>query len=97
MRMGHLSPLTMVAAPINLEEGAATNTGDANTSENVDGKNHKRICTSKVWQDFEPIYNTIDGKRIRYGAKCHWCKCTLTAVSTSGTGHLLSYISTYYA
>jgi hypothetical protein len=33
------------AAPINLEEGAATNngTGDANTSENVDGKKHKRI------------------------------------------------------
>ena len=81
------------AAPINLEEGAATNngTGDANTSENVDGKKHKRICTSKVWQDFEPLYKTVDGKRIRYGGKCHWCKCTLSVVSTSGTGHLLRH------
>jgi hypothetical protein len=66
-------------APINLEEGAATNNGsrDANTSENADGKKHKRICTSKVWQDFEPLYKTVDGKRIRYVGKCHWCKCTI--------------------
>jgi hypothetical protein len=69
-------------APINLEEGDTTNNafGDANTSENDD----KRICTSKVWQDFEPLYKTVDGKRIRYGGKCHWCKCTLSVVSTSG-------------
>jgi hypothetical protein len=79
------------AAPINLEEGHATNNGAADTSENVDGKKHKRICTSKVWLDFEPLYNTVDGKRIRYGGKCHWCKSTLTAVSTSGTGHLLRH------
>jgi hypothetical protein len=67
------------ASPINLEEGAATNngSGDANTSENADGKKHKRICTSKVWQDFEPLYKTVDGKRIRYVGKCHWCKCTV--------------------
>jgi hypothetical protein len=80
-------------APINLEEGAATNigSGDANTSENVDGKKHTRICTSKVWQDFEPLYKVVDDKRIRYGGKCHWCKCTLSVVSTSGTGHLLRH------
>jgi hypothetical protein len=60
-------------APINLEEGDTTNNafGDANTSENDDGKNYKRICTSKVWQDFEPLYKTVDDKRIRYGGKCH--------------------------
>jgi hypothetical protein len=79
------------AAPINLEEGGATNNGAADTSENVDGKNHKIICTSKVWQDFEPLYKTVDGKRISYGGKCHWCKCTLSAVSSSGTGHLLRH------
>jgi hypothetical protein len=79
--------------PINLEEGAATNNGsrDANTSKNADGKKHKRICTSKVWQDFEPLYKTVDGKRIRYGGKCHWRKSTLSVVSTSGTGHLLRH------
>jgi hypothetical protein len=71
-------------------EGAATDNGSAPTSD-VDGKKRKRICTSKVWQDFEPLYKTVDGKKIRYGGKCHWCKCTLSAVSTSGTGHLLRH------
>jgi hypothetical protein len=52
---------------------------------------HKRICTCKVWQDFEPFYKTVDGKRIKYGGKCHWCKCTLSVVPSSGTGHLLRH------
>jgi hypothetical protein len=30
-------------------------------------------------------------KRTRYGAKCHYCKKILTALSTSGTGHLLRH------
>ena len=79
------------AAPINLEEGAATNNGAADTSENVDGKKHKRICTSEVWQDFEPLYKIVDGKKISYGGKCRWCKCTLSVVSSSDTGHLLRH------
>jgi hypothetical protein len=72
---------------IDLEEGAANDNGSAPTSD-VDGKHCKRICTSKVWQDFEPLYKTLDGKKIRYGGKCHWCKCTLSVVSSSGIGHL---------
>jgi hypothetical protein len=82
-----------VQPPINLKEGATINngSGDENTSENTDGKKHKRIYTSKVWQDFEPLYKTVDSKRIMYGGKCHWCKCTLSVVSTSGTGHLLRH------
>lgn len=78
------------AAPIDLEEAAATDNTAAPTSDG-DVKKHKRVCTSKVWQDFDPLYRTVDGKKIRYGGKCHWCKCTLTAVSSSGTGHLLRH------
>jgi hypothetical protein len=52
---------------------------------------HKIICTCKVWQNFEPLYKTIYDKRIRYGGKCHWCKCTLSVVSSSDTGHLLRH------
>jgi hypothetical protein len=75
-------------APIDLEEGAATDNGSAPTSY-ADGKKCKTICTSKVWQDFKLLYKTVDGKKIRYGVKCHRCKCTLSVVLSSGTGHLL--------
>jgi hypothetical protein len=51
----------------------------------------KRSNTSKVWADFEPMYMIKDGERVRYGGKCHWCKVTLSAVSSSGTGHLLRH------
>jgi hypothetical protein len=78
------------AAPIDLEEGAATDNGSAPTSD-ADGKQRKRICTSEVWQDFEPLYKIVDGKKISYGGKYHWCKCTLSVVLSSGTSRLLGH------
>jgi hypothetical protein len=54
-------------------------------------RDHKRSNTSKVWVDFEPMYTIKDDKRVRYGGKCHWCKVTLSAMSSSGTGHLLRH------
>jgi hypothetical protein len=78
------------AAPIDLEEAAATDNTVAPTSDG-DVKKHKRVCTSKVWRDFDLLYKTVDDKKIRYGGKCQWCKCTLSAVSSSGTGHLLRH------
>jgi hypothetical protein len=44
-----------------------------------------------VWQDFEPLYKTVDSKKIRYGGKCRWCKCTLSVVSSSGLSHFLRH------
>jgi hypothetical protein len=85
---------SVAPTPIHLEEGAATDNGSAPTSD-ADGKKRKRICTSKVWQDFESLYKTLDGKKIRYGGKCHWFKCTLSAVSSCGTGHLLRHQRDY--
>jgi hypothetical protein len=49
------------AAPIDLEEAAATDNTAAPTSDG-DVKKHKRVCTSKVWQDFDPLYRTVDGR-----------------------------------
>jgi hypothetical protein len=48
-------------------------------------------CTSNVWNDFDELLNIVNGKRTRYGAKCHYCKKILTTLSTGGTGHLLRH------
>jgi hypothetical protein len=78
------------AAHIDLDEGAGTNNGAAPTSD-ADAKQRKRICTSKVWQDFDLLYKTVDGKKIRYGCKCHFCKCTFSVVSSNDTSYLLRH------
>jgi hypothetical protein len=49
------------------------------------------VHTSDVWNNFEELFNIVNGKRTRYGAKCHYCKKIPTALSTSGTGHLLRH------
>jgi hypothetical protein len=51
-------------------------------------KNRKiHARTSDVWNDFE----VVNGKKIRYATRCHYCKKVLTVLSTGGTGHLLRY------
>jgi hypothetical protein len=52
-------------------------------------KTHAR--TSDMWNDFEELFNIVNGKRTRYGTKCHYCKKMITALSTGGTGHLLRH------
>lgn len=47
-----------------------------------------RKSTSDVWNDFEQLFKDINGKKVRYAAKCLYCKSQLTASSTAGTGHL---------
>jgi hypothetical protein len=47
--------------------------------------------TSDAWNNFEELFHIVNGKRIRYGAKCNYCKKVLTAQSTDGTGHLLRH------
>lgn len=78
------------AAHIDLDEGVGTNNGAAPTSD-VDAKQRKRICNSKVWKDFDLLYKTVDGKKIRYGGMCHFCKSTFSVVSSSGTSYLLRH------
>ena len=48
--------------------------------------------TSKVWKDFDEIYEVIDGKEHRPGARCKHYKKNLTGRSTHGTGHLKRHI-----
>jgi hypothetical protein len=44
--------------------------------------------TSDVWQYLDPLDKDVNGKTVRYGAKCKFCKKILTARSSIGTGHL---------
>jgi hypothetical protein len=46
---------------------------------------------SKVWNDFEELTNLVNGKRVRYGALCKYCKQTFSAKSSCGIGHLLQH------
>jgi hypothetical protein len=52
------------------------------------GSKRSRPSTSPVWEDFQKIYKTINGKRVRYGAKCIHCNKQYSGLSSGGTGHL---------
>jgi hypothetical protein len=52
----------------------------------------KRKCTSDAWNDFEKIFEVIDGKPVRTGAKCFHCGKYYAARSSIGTGHLNRHV-----
>ena len=52
----------------------------------------RRASTSKVWNDFDEIYEVIAGNEVRTGAKCNHCKKDFSSKSTHGTGHLSRHI-----
>jgi len=70
--------------------GTASASTAAATSSGATRK--RRASTSKVWKDFDEIYEVIDGKERRTGARCKHCKKNLTGRSTHGTGHLKRHI-----
>ena len=59
-----------------------------------DGNNVKRPrpSTSPVWADYEKLFKTINGKTVRYGARCLHCSKVYSGLSSGGTGHLSRYI-----
>ena len=58
------------------------------------GEKRGRPCTSKVWDEYEKLFKQINGKTVRYGAKCLHCKSILSGFSSSGTGHLSRHLLT---
>ncbi|GJN35146.1 hypothetical protein PR202_gb23890 [Eleusine coracana subsp. coracana] len=52
------------------------------------GRKRGQKCTSDVWDDFDPIYNEVNGVKVKVKAKCHRCKSILSAAGSGGTGHL---------
>jgi hypothetical protein len=51
----------------------------------------RRGLTSKVWQDFEEVTAMEGGKEVRVDVVCHYYKQSLSAKSSSGTGHLIRH------
>jgi hypothetical protein len=52
----------------------------------------RRASTSKVWKDFDGIYEVINGKKYRTCDKCRHCKKDFQGKSTHGTVHLIRRI-----
>ena len=71
-----------VEDPINVEDHPACGADDGNN-----GK-RSRPSTSPVWDDFEKLFKVVNGKTIRYAAKCLHCSKHYSALSSGGTGHL---------
>ena len=85
------------SAPIDLDGGGGE--GAMRTRTTVDSTSTDAIDTtstvvgngkhkSKVWADFEQIYENVNGKKVCTKAICKICKNTLSARSKAGTGHL---------
>ncbi|KAG2640242.1 hypothetical protein PVAP13_2KG060416 [Panicum virgatum] len=74
----HLSILLlMVMLPVPDAEGSAK---------------RNRPCTSDVWDEYEKIYKVVNGKRIRFQAKCIHCGKVYAALSTFDTGTLKRHL-----
>jgi len=73
-----------VQAPIVLEPCD----DQAEDREENNGKG-SRPSTSVVWLDFKKLFKTVNGKKVRYGAKCIHCSKQYSALSSGGTGHLI--------
>jgi hypothetical protein len=63
-----------------------TDSASPSTASTTSVSKRGRKPTSDVWNDFEQLYKVTRGKRVRYAAKCHYCKAQLSA--SGGIGHL---------
>jgi hypothetical protein len=60
--------------------------GNGTPSSVVSGKRK-----SKCWDDFEEIYEVINGNKVQTQAICKLCGTTSSARSRAGTGHILRH------
>ena len=79
-------------APIDVsdgQEGGATNDEEGEEDEN--SAKRSRPSTSAVWLDFKKLIKKVNGKKVRYTAKCIHCSKQYSALSSGGTGHLIPH------
>lgn len=48
----------------------------------------KRNSTSKVWDDFDELFNMWNGQNVSYGARYKYCGHEDSGKSSNDTGHL---------
>jgi hypothetical protein len=82
---------TRAPPPINIaDDGDSPSPDAAGGGDLAESLGSKRIrsTTSKVWDDFDALYEVKNGKRVRIGTKCKHCSKLYSGKSTSGIGHL---------
>jgi len=83
-------------APIDVgdgQEGGATNDEEGEEDENSAKRSHP--STSVVWLDFKKLLKKVNGKKVRYAAKCILCSKQYSALSSGRTGHLIRHRDKY--
>jgi hypothetical protein len=83
------------AIDVDADAGTGTGTGsssptDASTASAAGGGGGSKK-RSKAWDDFVEVTTIEKGKKVRIAAICNHCKQTLSAKSSSSTGHLLHH------
>ena len=79
-------------APIDVGDGQEG--GAANDEEGEEYENSAKLSrpsTSVVWLDFKKLFKKVNGKKVRYAAKCIHCSKQYYALSSGGTGHLIRH------
>ena len=83
------------ADPLPVDDTDAPNTSGAVQDDAAadDGSSSRpnRPSTSVCWEDFEKLTKKVNGKVVRYGARCFHCRKEYSAYSRFGTGHLLRH------
>ena len=70
---------------------SVTATGTPVDSNITDGTSCLGKHKSGIWVDFDEIYETVNGQKVRTAAICIMCKSRLSARSSAGTGHLIRH------
>jgi hypothetical protein len=74
-----------------------THTNNTGVNGDVDGNGTpssaavSRKRKSKCWDDFEEVFEKINGHDVRVRAICKTCRTVLSARSAAGTGHILRH------
>jgi hypothetical protein len=83
-----------IQAPIDVADdqvGGAADVGEEDGDGDENNAKRSRPSTSAVWLDFKKLFKKVNGKKVRYGAKCIHCSKQCSALSSGGTGHLIRH------
>ncbi|KAG0522526.1 hypothetical protein BDA96_07G044700 [Sorghum bicolor] len=77
-----VAPIEVHAADGAANSNASAADGNAGVAD-ASSTRGKRPSTSKCWEDFEKLFKKVDGKEVRYGARCLHCRKEYTVLVIS--------------
>ncbi|WVZ54200.1 hypothetical protein U9M48_005037, partial [Paspalum notatum var. saurae] len=86
----HGDPIELDGVPVS-DPGTGTGSTALPAGSSAAGAARRSRKRSKCWNDFDEVTNVVNGKTVRCGAVCKYCKSNLSAESASGIGHLLRH------